>query len=119
VTYARKCETFLDLGVPKSFICSGSLSEKPTSMKIQNSTADFHGRCFRSHGLEALHPAVSNGMNSIHTALADLGLAHLWVIYPGTDRYVLDDKITVVPAREIPKLVAGLKAGTEPPLPRA
>jgi hypothetical protein len=37
------------------------------------------------------------------------------VIYPGQDRYVLDAKITVVPAREIPTLLVGLKAGTEPP----
>ena len=49
---------------------------------------------------------------SMHTALADLGLAHLWVIYPGEKRYDLTKQITVVPAREIPSLVAGLKAGT-------
>jgi predicted AAA+ superfamily ATPase len=41
-------------------------------------------------------------------------LAHLWVVYPGWDRYRLNEKITAVPAREIPALLAGLKAGTEP-----
>ena len=49
---------------------------------------------------------------SMHTALADLGLAHLWVVYPGEKRYDLTAKITVVPAREIPTLVAALKSGT-------
>ena len=42
--------------------------------------------------------------------------AHLWVIYPGKDHYTLNHQITVVPACEIPALLAGIQAGTEPPL---
>jgi hypothetical protein len=47
----------------------------------------------------------------MHTALADLGLAHLWVVYPGEKRYALTDSITVIPAREISRLVPALKSG--------
>ena len=47
----------------------------------------------------------------MHVALQDLHLAHLWVIYPGAERYTLDDRITVVPAREIPALAEELQTG--------
>ena len=68
----------------------------------------------KRYGFEVKYSDAPGKTKSMHTAIADLGLAHLWVIYPGKDRYMLDDKITVVPAREIPTLLAGLKAGTEP-----
>lgn len=38
---------------------------------------------------------------SMHIALTDLKLEHLWVIYPGTRRYPLTEKITALPVREI------------------
>lgn len=34
---------------------------------------------------------------SMHVAIETLRLDHLWVIYPGTKSYRLDEKITVVP----------------------
>ena len=40
----------------------------------------------------------------MHTAIADLGLAHLWVIYPGSERYRLREKITALPIRHVPDL---------------
>ncbi len=39
-------------------------------------------------------------------ALADLDLAKLVVIYPGTQRYALADRVAVMPARN---LVTGLR----------
>ena len=36
---------------------------------------------------------------------ADLGLDHLWVVYPGDQKYALDEKITVIPLEEISQLV--------------
>ncbi|MFA5263421.1 MAG: ATP-binding protein [Opitutaceae bacterium] len=69
----------------------------------------------RRYGFEVKYSDAPGKTKSMHTAIADLGLAHLWVIYPGKDRYVLDDKITAVPAREIPALLADLKAETLPP----
>ena len=41
---------------------------------------------------------------SMHIALDDLKLAHLWVIYPGTLRYPLTETITALPLREIHQL---------------
>lgn len=41
---------------------------------------------------------------SMHIALDDLGLAHLWVVYPGKLRYPLGERITALPLRELPLL---------------
>jgi len=38
---------------------------------------------------------------SMHVALDDLKLEHLWVVYPGTLRYPMMDKVTALPLREI------------------
>lgn len=48
---------------------------------------------------------------SMHTALKDLRLDHLWVIYPGTESYPLADRLTVLPIAEVPSLVSKLQAG--------
>jgi hypothetical protein len=41
---------------------------------------------------------------SMHIALDDLKLEHLWVLYPGTLRYPMTEKITALPLREIDTL---------------
>jgi len=41
---------------------------------------------------------------SMHIALADLRLEHLWVVYPGTLRYSLADRITALPLGEVASL---------------
>lgn len=41
---------------------------------------------------------------SMHIAVDDLKLDHLWAVYPGTLRYPLTDKITALPLREINRL---------------
>jgi len=41
---------------------------------------------------------------SMHIAMEDLKLAHLWVVYPGDLRYPLTDAITALPLREVPQL---------------
>lgn len=41
---------------------------------------------------------------SMHIALADLGLKHLWVVYPGHDRYRLADHITALPLACLPSV---------------
>lgn len=48
-------------------------------------------------------PALTRSMR---VGLSDLKLDHLWVIYPGPKRYDLDDRVTVVPLRELAKLQA-------------
>jgi hypothetical protein len=39
---------------------------------------------------------------SMRIALADLELAHLWVIYPGKTTYRLAENITVCPLQALP-----------------
>lgn len=46
-------------------------------------------------------PRVSKSM---HSALNDLNLHHLWVIYPGEQSYPAHEKITMLPKTEIPTL---------------
>jgi len=41
---------------------------------------------------------------SMHIAIKDLQLTRLYVLHPGELRYALDEKITALPAREIPSL---------------
>jgi uncharacterized protein len=38
---------------------------------------------------------------SMQVALEDLGLAHLWVVYPGRSKYRISEKITVLPISAI------------------
>ncbi len=41
-------------------------------------------------------------------ALADLGLARLYVVYPGKQSYTLDDKIQVLSILDLPAKLAAL-----------
>ena len=66
----------------------------------------MHGK---RYGFECKYADAPGPTKSMRTALADLNLAHLWVVYPGTERYALDEKITVIPASEIPVLAEELK----------
>ena len=42
---------------------------------------------------------------SMHIAIRDLDLEHLWVIYPGTHSYHLTESITALPLRQVSSLV--------------
>jgi hypothetical protein len=50
-------------------------------------------------------PKVTKSMQS---ALTDLSLAHLWVVYPGVVRYAAHGKITMLPLAEVTSLPAEL-----------
>lgn len=52
-------------------------------------------------GLEFKCTDAPRTTKSMHGALEDLQLAHLWVVYPGTLRYPLTEKITALPLGEI------------------
>lgn len=55
----------------------------------------------RRYGFEFKYADAPERKRSMHIAIEDLGLEHLWVIYPGDQEYALDDKITVSPLENI------------------
>jgi hypothetical protein len=48
-------------------------------------------------GVEFKRADAPTATRSMHLAITDLGLDELWVVYPGTRVYALDDRITVRP----------------------
>ena len=52
-------------------------------------------------GFEFKCADAPSSTKSMHIALEDLKLEHLWVVYPGTLRYEIAEKITALPLREI------------------
>jgi predicted AAA+ superfamily ATPase len=58
----------------------------------------------KRHGFECKYTDAPGRKRSMHIAIEDLGLEHLWVIYPGDQKYALDDKITVIPLETISQL---------------
>lgn len=57
-------------------------------------------------GIECKFTDAPKVTKSMHTALADLNLRHLWVLCPGKHRYPAHEKITVLPLTELPALPA-------------
>jgi len=58
----------------------------------------------KRHGFEFKYTDAPGRKRSMHIAIEDLGLEHLWVIYPGDQKYALDSKITVIPLENILQL---------------
>ena len=58
----------------------------------------------KRHGFEFKYADAPGRKRSMHIAIEDLGLEHLWVVYPGDQQYVLDDKIIAIPLEEISQL---------------
>jgi predicted AAA+ superfamily ATPase len=58
----------------------------------------------RRYGFEFKYADAPGRSRSMHIALQDLHLDHLWVIYPGQQEYALDDHITVIPLEAVPKI---------------
>ena len=58
----------------------------------------------RRYGFEFKYSDAPGTTKSMRTGLRDLGLEHLWVVYPGDESYALDEQITVLPIRDVPGL---------------
>ncbi len=58
----------------------------------------------RRMGFEFKHSDAPGTTKSMHSAMQDLRLDHLWVVYPGDERYPLAERITALPVRDIPSL---------------
>ncbi len=63
----------------------------------------------RRVGLEFKYSSAPTTTKSMHIALEDLKLEHLWVVYPGAVRYPLSEKITALPLQEIGSLEWGIE----------
>ena len=56
------------------------------------------------HGFEVKYADAPGRTRSMTAALSDLGLAHLWLIYPGNRRYELGERITAIPLADVASL---------------
>jgi uncharacterized protein len=57
-------------------------------------------------GVECKFNEAPKVTKSMQSALADLNLRHLWVVYPGANRYPAHEKITMLPLADIATLPA-------------
>jgi hypothetical protein len=55
----------------------------------------------RRHGFELKYADAPGRSQSMSIAIRDLNLHHLWVIYPGAERYSLDQQLTVLPLHQV------------------
>jgi len=55
----------------------------------------------RRYGFECKYSDAPGATRSMHTAVAELQLEYLFVIYPGSKAYPLGEKVTVVPLSQI------------------
>ena len=58
----------------------------------------------KKYGVEVKFNEAPKITASMRTALSDLELEHLWVIYPGEHTYPVDERISVWPLKEIARL---------------
>ena len=64
----------------------------------------------KRYGFECKFADAPGTTRSMRVALEDLKLDHLWIVYPGDEGYVLDDRISVLPVAEIGTLATGIAA---------
>ena len=65
-------------------------------------------RSGRNYGVEVKLADAPRTTRSMRVAIADLDLRHLWIVYPGSETYSLDDRITVLPVSRVPEFATGL-----------
>jgi hypothetical protein len=62
----------------------------------------------KRYGFEMKMGDAPTATKSMRIALDDLGLARLYVVYPGKQSYVLDERIQVLSILDLPARLAGL-----------
>ena len=55
-------------------------------------------------GMDFKYQDAPRMTRSIRAVLRDLPLKHLWIVYPGPDRYRLDEAVSVLPVTELPEI---------------
>ena len=58
----------------------------------------------RLRGVELKFQDAPRMTPSMQSALGELGLAHLWVVYPGQESYSLAKNVRVIPLTELAQL---------------
>jgi len=58
----------------------------------------------RRYGFEIKYADAPGTSRSMQVALRDLGLEHLWIVYPGQHEYALDERITALPLGALPQI---------------
>lgn len=61
----------------------------------------------KRYGFEIKFNEAPASSKSMRVAITDLGLEHLWVVFPGKTGYPIDHSISVVPLTEVPRLLPG------------
>ena len=62
----------------------------------------------KRYGFECKFADAPGTTRSMRVALEDLGLSHLWIVYPGEEAYPLDDRISVLPVSQVGEVAATL-----------
>lgn len=58
----------------------------------------------RLYGIEVKYAQAPGITQSMRSAMAELSLSHLWIIYPGNESYSLDRNVTVIALPDLNKL---------------
>ena len=62
------------------------------------------------YGMEFTFNEAPAATKSMHIATKDLGLTHVWIVYPGTENFPIGPRLSAWPLRNIAGLRAGLGA---------
>jgi hypothetical protein len=62
----------------------------------------------RLYGIEVKYAQAPGITQSMRSAMAELSLSHLWIIYPGKESYPLDRNVTVMALSDLNKLKTDL-----------
>jgi len=68
----------------------------------------------RRYGIEFKFSEAPKITKSMHIALNDLDLEHLWVVYPGQHMYSVDKKVSAWPLQQLPDLATQLGESSKP-----
>lgn len=61
----------------------------------------FWQRGGKNWGIEIKYQDAPGMTKSIHSALRDLELEHVWIVYPGQKVYPVNERVTVIPVTEL------------------
>jgi predicted AAA+ superfamily ATPase len=64
----------------------------------------------KRYGFEFKYADAPATTRSMHVAIDDLALEHLWAIYPGHDEYDLTQTVSVMPVESVPRLAREIGA---------